>query len=363
MKVNIPHSSGLTISGNIKVSEKEITPSTVVEAAIEAKEEVVARIESPELPWVFQDFPSHFVPYGGKRFFIKPLDWSSLSRLHAIRMKNNKNSFSQMLDVFNSCIKGIDIRDLTPGDFYSFMYWTRINSYPKTPLTLNFDSRYGGDTRKIMVRMSKGERDSKLRRIEKAGQTTNDKNFHELEIMELTMTEAEFAEWKAKGIRFPTVRDMELLSTQPIPDELQYISKFAQYIKIDEELNDDNYFQKHIDALTSMDLSFIEEIDTFAKLITHGVVEKIGIIINDLDEKVYLEKLIKQRDTFHSVLTVALDSEDADPTQVTLVTSSLASLNEEIERVELAITNNEKIVPDEEEVRVSINLNTFFPIL
>lgn len=334
------------------------------EKVLPVSERPRARMESPEAPWVFQEFPSHFVPYDGHRFFVRPLDWELLGRLHAIRLKKNPNSFSQMLDVFNNCVKGIDIRDLTMGDFYSFMYWLRINSYPKTPFSMEYTSKYGGGERKIYVRMNKAERDAKVEQAEKAKRPTKDKNWHDLEIVELEMSVEQYAYWKQKGIRFPTVRDFELLSVEPIAEEEKYISTFAQYVVVDKaELTEDNYFQKHMSTLKEFGLSFITEIDDFATQIKHGVVEKIGVTISDLNRQLYVDRLIRQRDIFHNIVMTALDDPDSDKAQIAIVTSNLVELNNEIDRVQHAIDTNTTIQPEEEEVRITINLDSFFPIL
>lgn len=348
--------------------EDNTAESLDVEKSIKIDDPVVAVMESPVAPWIFQQFPSNFVPYNGKRFFVKPLNATQLSRLHTVLRSRSPDNFTNMLNILNSYIYGIDIRDLTPGDFNAFLYWLRINSYPKSSYTLKVKSKYLREENLFKIRMTKSEKEAHTKRVAKLNQTTSDHNYYELSIKSLDMTALEYKQWSEKGIRFPTVRDMELIKDSNVPVDYRYMANFAQYIKADVK-SAETYLEDHLNALDAKeDLSILEEIDEFARKIQHGVIEKIyfkvsSTIFNAAD---YHTMLTEQRDIFYEIMTKALANEDISEEEklnIAILTASIAELNTELEKVNNHILNGDNFEFDEEEVEISINLDSFFPLL
>lgn len=315
-------------------------------------------IETPKHPWVFQEFPSHFIPYKGKVFFVRPLTVSLLARLHAIRSKSI--NFSLFLDVLNNCIEGIDIRDLTFPDFQSFLYWLRINSYPKTPLKFEFNSRYLTEPTLIKITMNKEEYKKKA----KSPLPIQDKNYYDLEFTELDKT-VDWNYYFDKGLRFPTVRDMELMkSNNSLEEEARYLLNYAQYVKAD--FGTDNYIQSHLDKLNELcgsDLSFLEFIDEFASKIHHGVEQSLHLVANNINLEDYKKKLETRKKLYSDIILTIDDKENVESKDLLVLSSSIDEINKELEKIKDCQEKEELFMPEEEVVKISISLDTFFPLL
>lgn len=352
----------------IEELEPEVEQELDIDKNIKIEDPVAAVMESPIAPWIFQQFPSNFIPYDGKRFFVKPLNATQLSRLHTVLRSNSPDKFSNMLNILNSYIYGIDIRDLTPGDFNAFLYWLRINSYPKSSYTLKVKSKYLREENLFKIRMTKSEKEAHIKRVARLGQSTNDHNYYDLSIKTLDMNALEYKAWKERGIRFPTVRDMELIKDSNIPNDYKYMANFAQYIIADVK-SAETYLEDHLNALDAKDdLSILEEIDEFARKISHGVIEKIyfKISANIFNPSDYHTMLNEQRDIFHEIVTKSLANEDISEEEklnIAILTASIAELNTEIDKINNHILNGDNFEFDEEEVEISINLDSFFPLL
>mgnify|MGYP003583492706 CR=1 FL=1 len=206
--------------------------------------------------WTRQEFPSHGVPYNIPHFWLRPLSVSTLASVHAAQQESRKPGmelagFTHFLDALAPTIKNFDIRNLTVPDFYAHLYWLRINSYPASPFTVPWTSRYGNEN------------------VEKL-------NYSSFDFKELEMTPAEYQSWRDKGISFPTVRDMEVLTDPALSDKDRWLITYAQYVYIDGPITVD-LMKKKIEKLDSMGPDAIALIDQFAAIAQHGVVEQIKV--------------------------------------------------------------------------------------
>lgn len=74
------------------------------------------------------ELPSHLLPYDN----ISEVRVRPFSVLEIKGMANAANTINQeqrMIEVLSNCVEGIDIRNLTMGDFFYVMHWIRYNSF------------------------------------------------------------------------------------------------------------------------------------------------------------------------------------------------------------------------------------------
>lgn len=263
--------------------------------------------ETPlESGWVRQKMPSLGIPYGISEFLVRAFDIATLSRVHAaqqtgINNSNHKKALSLLLDAIAPTIKDFDIRDLTVPDFYSHMYWLRLNSYTRAPMMVPWTSRYGNEN---------------VTRITKSS----------FEFQELSMTRETYLQWRAKGITYPTVRDMEVLADNTLDEDQRWLITYAQYVLIEGKITPD-IMQKKIQKLNDMGPDAIPMINEFASLTEHGVIEQVKVRDTkfNLDEAIeYIEDEIQQ-------LTKLLDSMAEENDTETTRMGQLMSLGNHID--------------------------------
>lgn len=290
------------------------------------------RDDSPEdTVWVRQEFASLGIPYNGvTSFWLRPLDVDTLALVHAAQQAGKipgqeLDGLTKLLDALNPCIKDFDIRDLTVPDFYAFLYWLRINSYPSSPFTVPWTSRYGNEN-------------------------TTRLSYSSFTFKELDMSLEEYREWKKKGISFPTVRDMEVLSDLDISQADRWKITYAQYVYLDEPISA-SHMAKKVAKLKTMGADIIAQIDIFASKAEHGVVEQIKV----KDANFNLDSAIAfvQTETIRlgQILDIAMESDDSE-TQARLVNMG-AYLDERLKeytRLKEAKDNNFVYLPEEEVV-------------
>lgn len=206
--------------------------------------------------WFRIDFPSNLVPYDVDEIFVRKFNVNDLESIYnSIETENHAG----YLDALDHCIS-FDIRELTVPDFIYLQYILRMSSYTRSPYTIEYTSRYGNERT----------------------ETISQRN---LKVVYLDMSRAEYAEWKQKGIAFPTVRDSEYIieyestkgDNSPRPDA--WIQQNAQYIYIPtNDPNANRSMEAKIDMLrSSNNIDILTDIQEFAQRSEHGVIESLEI--------------------------------------------------------------------------------------
>lgn len=299
-------------------------------------EEVVARAsQNLDLDWVRQDLPSRQVPYMGKtdEIFLKTFDVPGLSRVHSAMRNNN---FTLLVDALNNFIAS-DLRDITPEDFNFCMYWWRLNSYTRTPYTIPWTSKYGNQNEHRIT-------------------NTN------LEITELKMTRKEYEFWQNKGLCFPTVRDMEMLQSNLLPEEDKWQIEFAQYVYVETQPIA-TYVDRKLAALKAGGIAMVEDIKEFSQLLTHGVKETVQVV----DEHFKPEKAVKfmreaVADSRRLIAAILQENNDASLDMGLIGMSQRAdALEEEADLIQKCIDEGVAYQPKKETITLSINAMAFFP--
>jgi len=284
------------------------------------------KVEKATDGWMHQEFPSKLIPYTDvAEIMIRPLTLRTLSLVHA---SQSQKSFPMLLDALQGCID-CDIRLLTVPDFYFFLYWLRINSYPKSPLTLEWTSKYGN---KNLAKVSMASFD----------------------ITDLKMSKGEFEAWAGRGFCFPTIRDTEVLQDDELPETQKWLAQFAQYVRVDGPVESD-YMTKKIEALERMGVDALAVVKEFADKLEHGIVEQITV----KDEKFEIGSAIKamtaEIDNLTRLIEATVKSEDPQAINgITVIAQHIDSRHKEVEELKTAVEEERTVTPDEEVVALGV---------
>lgn len=279
--------------------------------------------------------PSRCVPYDCDDLVVRPL---RLENLVAVAAAMKDRSDTALLDALAPCIVQ-DIRDLTEPDYKFFMYWLRINSFPRSPFKHQWISRYGNDNISVV----------------------NKENLH---FDELKMTKAEYDKYRNMGIRFPTVRDAEAIRNANLGEDdaaRMFLLERAQYVHLDEELYGAEFFDRRIQAMHEhpMGLEFLEHIREFAALIPHGVRE---VIPDQVDAKYEPKSAMEYLRRAAEGLIAFKDNNltTASPEQIEVLTKRAQDYADEADEIETKLANGETPTPRKEEVPVQFRVIDFF---
>lgn len=310
-----------------------VRPSAPLNAEIEA------RISSGlGAEWVRQALPSKGIPYEFGEVFIRPLTTTALSKLSAA---SKNKSYSMLVDALDACIN-VDIRDLTPQDFTFVMYWIRLNSYPNTPISVPWKSKYGNEDTYTLAK-------------------TN------MEIIELDMTKAEFeANWKSQGLCFPTVRDVEIQFTATIADDDRWRVEMSQYVAPLVEFNPKTYVQDKLDAFEALGVSIVEAIKEFSGKMEHGVVETARVVDRHFSPDAAIAFWRKEADDIEKIIRSVLGNkeiEDGNELALLSLSNRATELREQADAMQARVEEKEHIKPEEEVITLSIGVMDFFPYL
>jgi hypothetical protein len=299
--------------------------------------------------WTRQDVPSLGVPYGITHLWVRALTVPMLAQVHAAQStganpERQQQALTMLIDALKPTIKDFDIRNLTAPDWTSHLYWLRLNSYPRSPLTIPWTSRYGNDN---VTRVTSS-------------------NF---EFEELKMTREEYLDWQKKGITFPTVRDMELLSDPSLSDETRWTITYAQYVYIEGPPTPD-LMRRKIAKLEEYGVGHIALINEFADKCSHGVIEQVRVRDEKFDLDNAIDYISNEVDTLASILDQAYSTTDGDETLSSLIalTNQAKVRADELTMLRKVKENNgltengQRFVPESEVVAIaSANATMLFP--
>lgn len=269
--------------------------------------------------WFRQEVPSMCVPYKVDEILVRPLTVPMLARVHAAQVaaqKNDYKAFTMMVDALAPTIKSFDIRDLTVPDWHSHLYWLRLNSYPRTPMTIPWTSRYGNE---LHTRVTSS-------------------NF---EFQMLEMTRERLGWWRSQGITFPTVRDMEVLNDPDLSDATRFEITYAQYIYLEGPVTADTMKRK-IEKLEELGADIIGMINQFSTEMTHGVIEQVVVedVKFDLDNAIaYMEEQLPE---LQLILDTAIEKANSVDDQAMLQNAISFGLTVDAQKQELAMLKRVK---------------------
>lgn len=281
---------------------------------------IVEGSRGPE--WERVELPSLHLFYPQERGPIQ-LRQFSIMTLAKIHKANVTGEFTLLVDALDDCIDG-DIRDLTAPDFYFVMYWMRINSYPSSPFTIDWKSRYGNDNSLSVSRTSL-----------------------DIKTPEITREEVEY--WRAQGIVPPTVRDMELIQNSRFDSAENWVFERAQF------LVGKTYEEKKA-RLIHGGIALAEKIRDFRAKIDHGVKEVAKVRDAKFNPEAAIAHLEEQSRLLRQVIAEMIGQGDVTP-----YLQAASDYEGEIEEMKAIIKDGGTPVAREEEVALTINATKFFP--
>lgn len=278
--------------------------------------------------WTSLEFPSRMIAYDVDDIQVKPINVGILSRVHAAQQAK---SFSLLIDAIQNCCN-YDLRALTVPDFYYFMYWLRINSYPKSPLKVNWTSKYG-NANSTITRMS------------------------HYDIKELEMTKEEYFGYLERGLCFPTIRETEysMENEDTLPEDEKWLIGYAQYIYVEDNKPDHNYIKRKIEHFKTLGNDILTDIEEFSSKMEHGVIEQVRVS----DEKFELESAIKHMreeiETTSRLIEQAAESGELENIRALGgLAQHIDKRIEEVEALEKALEEGIEVTPDEEVVDIGV---------
>ena len=273
--------------------------------------------------------PSNFIFYDFKDIKVRKFEIRDLAKMSKVVKTESHKLFKE---VIQSCINQ-DINALTTGDFKYLCYWLRLNSYPNTPMSINWKSKYGNDNISI---------------IQKTDIIT----------LSPDITEQQLAEWRSKGFEVPTMGFSDVFSRDDLPEDEDMIYSNAQYFKgktWEEKIATmENYLNEN-------GLEAINNVSEFDKLIDHGVQEE--VTVKDLkffapDYKKSLEERINKIKSVLNTVT-AYDSDEA-----ALLNLTLEELEKEYQELTRKMDAGEEVLAEPETIFLEVDANEFLsPIL
>lgn len=271
------------------------------------------------------NFYSRFAPNGLE---IKKID---VPTQHLITEAKQTQDISGFIDAVGSTLRDVDIRDLTPDDWFYVLYWHKYNSYNRTPLILTWESKYGNENEYII-------QESDLKYIyPKLSQEEYDREYY------------------SKGLVVPTLREWELLNTSTdLSPEDKSILMRAQYFKGDTlEEKVDNYFDQ---GETLETLEIIEELKRKSH---HGIVHTVDVIDAKFDPVEY----IKNRKDYKASLDSDANLYRDTPAIYTAFKQEAEEVAAEIITLEETLKNGGQVRAEVETQPVRFNALDMFPFL
>ena len=265
------------------------------------------------------NLPSNCIFYDFDSLLMREFDANDLSLIHKAVIRKN---FSLLVDAVGNTLKDVDVRSLTTKDFFFLMYHHRLNDYPSSPYNIPWTSRYGNDN-VTQIKTS------------------------DLNIVHLKLTEEDYQAYKALGLRYPTVRDLEVLQIEEFEVEEKWLLERAQWV-----VGDD--LQEKIKKVASFPIKILEAIRKFREESDHGVVERVMLRDQHFDPEKSIEHLRKIAGQVREL------SKNID-TGLDEILGRVKDLEEEANTIEISLKEGKEILPAEEEVELEINALRFFP--
>jgi len=217
-----------------------------------------SNIQTPNNNFTALALPSNFVFYDFDSLHVRKLSIRDAAKLTKASAQANYKSFKEAIQ---GCIDR-DIEVLTYGDFRYICYWLRVNSYPSTPITIEWTSKYFNKNISTVLK-------------------------DDVTTLLCDMTKERFKEWQDKGFDVPRMKFSNAFDKE-VDEETAFIYKNAIYFKgntWEEKMNNlDNY-------IMSNGLDAVKVINKFDKELEHGVEEYVTVIDLKFDVNEYKAKL------------------------------------------------------------------------
>lgn len=291
----------------------------------------------PEVTDKFEELelPSRGLFYSNKKVMGKPMGFRNMRKLSML-LKNPHPSI--LMEAVSPCIS-MDLNLLTQGDFVYFMYWLRSKSLPRTPMTVNWISRYGTKER-LSVSLSK----LKENRIRLTNST--------LEI---------FNKLKPYGVTMPKVFDMTLSAKFSLDYDIDEVEQwtFDQVQYFNTEIGETvNGRIERVSDLLDDNLDVLTDLALFKETFEHGVEEVVTVQADpeNFKPKEVINHLREQAARFILRAEAMLEQTGSDGDFY----READDYAKEADHIENMLKKGERVIPRKEDVVVNIDPLSFF---
>lgn len=246
----------------------------------------------------------------------------------AMALAAQKDSITALLDVIANTSQGMDVRDLTSGDFKHLLYWQRLHSFPKRPWVRKWTSRYGNENIETVEEMGK------------------------VYLRSHKMTTADYMPYYNAGLRVPTMRDVEYLEkhdpTMSAAESYRtQIAMFFQGNSMEEKLRN---FDEADGELIALARELEEKFD-------HGVTEILSLTDKKFDAKKHIERLRNAAENLELLIPdyikAGLEEESLE------IRVNIERMRFEANKVEADLANGKEVLPESEEISVPMTASSF----
>lgn len=215
------------------------------------------------------NLPSNFHFYDFDKLSIRPLKAKEILKIYKA---SRTDSFNMLVQAVAPCIDR-DIMLLTIGDFWSVLYWLKLNSFTKSPIEITWECR----DPKHQSDVAAGTLDPKtLNNHDIVNKTQIEEHQLDVAALELGMLKLDVV--KRFKLNPSTIGDtceaVDLLNNKTIEENDDFFTKYAAHIHSSHGLKLKDRYDTALDALTPDDML---EIDQYIDLIQHGVNEEVQL--------------------------------------------------------------------------------------
>lgn len=316
---------------------KEQIESSLGESEKVLKDELEVKIEKKEgfTPNPLNDkyqsiqLPSNFIFYDFKDLKVRKFEIRDLAKMSKVVKTESHKLFKE---VIQSCIDQ-NVNALTNGDFKYLCYWLRLNSYPNSPMSINWRSKYGNDNISLVQKT-------------------------DIITLSPDITEKQLEQWRSEGFEVPTMGFSDVFTRNDLPEDEDMIYSNAQYFKgntWEEKIQTmENYLEKN-------GLEAINKVAEFDKLIDHGVQEEVTVKDLKFFAPDYIKSLEEKMDKIKGVLNsvAGYDSDEA-----ALLNLTLQEMEQEHDSIKKRLDAGEEVLAEPETIFLEVDASEFLsPIL
>lgn len=258
--------------------------------------------------------PSNFKFYDFDSIHVRKFELRDLSKMHQVV---TTGSYKLFKEVIQGCVDR-NINILTPGDFKWLCYWLRTNSYPKTPITLEWVSRYGNKC---------------VSEVTKETITT----------LEMDISDEELKKWTDKGFTAPLLKFSDIFDEDKLSDADDFMYTHAQYFKGETWEEKIATMEKYVNE---NGLEALKDVETWDKLIEHGVEETLKVFDLKFDPEKYKKSLEEKIEKAKILIHNLPDGSD----DYVMVSTALDELRYEYNELKEKLDKGEEVRPEAEEI-------------
>ena len=272
--------------------------------------------------------PSGFIFYDFDTLKIRKFEIRDLAKMYKV-MKNQ--SYSLFKEVIQGCIDR-DINLLTTGDFKYICYWLRLNSYPKSPMTVEWISKYGNKN---------------VTPVRKA----------DLQVYAPDITEEQLRAWREEGFEIPTLQFSNAFDEE-LDENDDFLYSNAQFFagKTWEEK-----IKTMEDYLAKNGLECLKKTKEFDDLIDHGVKEELTVVDSLFDPQDY-KKFLEDRITRMKKALLGVSITESSEAEV--LNLMLDNTEKELAKLEQKLQAGEVVQAEPETIFLEMDATEFLsPVL